>query len=49
MLGMTFGNAKEAREAISKYAIQFGYKLKLNPNEGCPFMLWILKMEKIMV
>ena len=58
MLGMTFGNAKEAREAITKYAVQFGYKLKLNPNEplrivakcqnekGCPFMLRISKDGK---
>ena len=58
MLGMTFANAKEAREAISKYAIQFGYKLKINPNEpfrivakcqnekGCPFMLRISKDGK---
>ena len=58
MLGMTFGNAKEASEVISKYVVQFGYKLKLNPNEplrivakcqnekGCPFMLRISKDRK---
>ena len=55
MLGMTFANAEEARVAISKYAVCFGYKLKLNPNEPfrivakcqnknrCPFMLRISK------
>ena len=58
MLRMTFANAKVAREAISKYAVQFGYKLKINPNEpfrivakcqnekGCPFMLRISKDGK---
>ena len=33
MLGMTFTNVVEAREAINKYVVMFGYKLKLNPNE----------------
>ena len=30
ILGMTYCNALEAREAIAKYAVAFGYKVKLN-------------------
>ena len=33
MLGMTFTNAAEAREAIAKYAIVEGKKLEIHPNE----------------
>ena len=55
ILGMTYGNTAEAREAIAKYVVSFGNKLKLNPNEPrrirarcineehCPFRLLILK------
>ena len=58
MLGMTFANAQEARDAITKYDVLFSYKLKLNPNEpyrimakcknevGCPFMLRVSKDGK---
>ena len=59
MLGMTFANAAEAREAIAKYAIAEGKKLKIHPNEpqrirvkcvneeGCPFCYSFQKMVKI--
>ena len=52
---MTYANATEAREAIAKYAVSFGYKLNLNPNEPfrirarcmnqetCPFRMLISK------
>ena len=52
-LGMSFSDATEAREAISRYAVARGVKLKLNPNEKlrirakcknestCPFVLYI--------
>ena len=55
ILGMTFANAGEAREAIAKYAVAQGKKLKIHPNEphrirvkcineeGCPFLLYISK------
>ena len=36
---MTLANAKEARDALAKYAILYGYKLKLiNPNEPLRIM-----------
>ena len=50
---MTFTNAIEAREAITRYAIARGVKLKLNPHKklrikakcknlkGFPFVLFI--------
>ena len=52
-LGMTFGDAKEARDAISRYGVARGVRLKLNPNEklrirakckndsNCPFLLFV--------
>ena len=52
-LGMTFGDAKEARDAISRYAVARGVRLKLNPNEklrirakckndsNCPFVVFV--------
>ena len=55
---MRFANAVEAREAINKYVVLFGYKLNLNPNEPhriiakcknkvvCPFILRVLKDRK---
>ena len=58
IVGMTFANTKEARDAIAKYVVLFRYKLKRNPNkpfkivvkcqneEGCPFILQILKDRK---
>lgn len=58
MLGMTFVTAQEVRDAITKYAMLFRYKLKLNPNEpyrivakckneaGFPFMLKVSKDGK---
>ena len=57
-LGMTFANAKLARDALAPYAVLYGYKLKLNPNEpnrivakcknehGCPFMIRVSKDGK---
>ncbi|KAH6771027.1 Alanyl-tRNA synthetase [Perilla frutescens var. hirtella] len=57
LLGMTFGNAEEARAAIAKYSIAKCTPLKLNPNEkhrirakcksaGCPFVLFMSKTGK---
>ena len=55
ILAITFANAGKAREAIAKYAIAQGKKLKIHPNEphrirvkcineeGCPFLLYISK------
>ncbi|CAH9147612.1 unnamed protein product [Cuscuta epithymum] len=57
-LGMTFGNAKEARSAIANYSIAKGVQLKIDPKEpqrirarcmnevNCPFNLYISKDGK---
>ncbi|KAH6767293.1 hypothetical protein C2S52_018276 [Perilla frutescens var. hirtella] len=54
-IGMTFANAKEARDAINDYGVKFGFKLKFLKNEpsrlrviclnevGCPFKLFVSK------
>ena len=52
LIGMTFSNAKEVREALTKYAVAKGKDLRLKPNEptriratckakGCPFVILI--------
>ncbi|XP_048228242.1 uncharacterized protein LOC125369516 [Ricinus communis] len=58
MLGMTFANANEARQAIANYGVALSVKLKINPNEpfrlrvkcineeSCPFVLFISKDGK---
>ncbi|XP_057770072.1 uncharacterized protein LOC130989922 isoform X1 [Salvia miltiorrhiza] len=55
MLGRTFADVKEAREAIHEYGVKFGYKLKFVKNDttrvrvhcgnelNCPFKLFISK------
>ena len=57
LLGMTFSNATEAREAIPKYSVAKGKDIRIKPNEptkirgrckypGCPFMVFISKDGK---
>ncbi|XP_050238098.1 uncharacterized protein LOC126687582 [Mercurialis annua] len=58
MLGMTFADAKEAREALAKYTVSVDRRLKIRPNEpgriiakcvknkGCDFLVFISKDGK---